>query len=283
MAQKVEPARFQFCVSKHNLKEYRRFGLNPFYVPWGVDTQVFHKKVDARARFNKLYNIPDNTFLIGAVGNNMYSDRKNFVNLLRGFAYFVKEHPNSKLYIHTTTLSFYSLFKDFIRASAGLAPNLGRLISDFGLKDKVIFPNQIKLSHYGFSPDDMADIYNAFDVFCLPTKGESFCLPLLESQACETPVIVTNTTACTEMVQSDNGWLIPVDEDDYVYTDTGSWAAELRPLKIAQYIEKGYDAWNKSKLVGMGGRARESVLDFDWNYVFDKYWIPFIEMLERNK
>ena len=282
MVEKVKDSRFQFCVSQHNLKEYRQLGLNPFYCPWGIDINVFKKKTGSRDKFNKLYNIPDNTFLIGSVGQSMHSDRKNFVGLLRAFAYFCQKHDNAMLYIHTTSTPAYSVFSDFLNSSPGYIPDLQALINNFGIKDKVIFPDTIKYAFHQFSEDYMVDMYNAFDVFCLPTKGESFGLPILESQACETPVIVTDTTSCPEMVDTKSGWLIPVAEDDYFYTDTQTFAANPRPKMIAEYLEYGLEAWENNTLDEMGKQARDSILHFNWDNVFDKHWRPFLEILRRN-
>ena len=282
MADKVRNARFQFCVSQHNVREFRKLGLNPFYCPWGVDTNTFIKKSDSREKFNKLHNIPDNTFLIGSVGQSMHSDRKNFVGLLRAFAYFCQRHDNAMLYIHTTSIPSYSVFSDFLTANAGSVPNLVYLSEMFGIKDKVIFPDAVKYGFHQFSEQDMVDKYNAFDVLCLPTKGESFGLPILESQACETPVIVTDTTSCPEMVDTKSGWLIPVAEDDYFYTDTQTFAANPRPKMIAEYLEYGLEAWENNTLDEMGKQARESISHFNWDNVFDKHWRPFLEILRRN-
>ena len=282
IVKKLERARYQFCVSQHNLKEYRKFGLNPFYAPWGIDTKLYTKKSGAREKFNKLYKIPDNTFLIGTVGQNMFSDRKNFTGLLRAFAYFSDRHENAMLYMHTAVGTFYTLYSDYLRGGSGMAPWLARMIREFGLEKKVIFPDQIKLINFGFSEEDMTDIYSSFDVFCLPTRGESFCLPLLESQSCEVPVIVTDSSACTEAVQKDAGWLIPIEEDDLIYTDTGSWAVNPRPKMIAEYLEYGMEAWENDKLAGMGKTARESTSKYNWDTIFNKYWISFLETLRRN-
>jgi len=37
----------------------------------------------------------------------------------------------------------------------------------------------------------LVDIYNGYDVFVLATSGEGFCMPAMESLACEKPVIIT--------------------------------------------------------------------------------------------
>lgn len=47
-----------------------------------------------------------------------------------------------------------------------------------------------------------------FDVFVLPTRGEGFGLPVLEASALGMPSIVTGYSGVTDLVDTDNGWLI---------------------------------------------------------------------------
>ena len=51
-------------------------------------------------------------------------------------------------------------------------------------------------------------IYNCFDVFTLPTRGEGFGLPILEAMACGVATVVTDYSAHTEWA-GDGGILVP--------------------------------------------------------------------------
>ncbi len=51
---------------------------------------------------------------------------------------------------------------------------------------------------------------------------------------------------------------------------------------VAEYLEYGLEAWENNTLDEMGKQARESILHFNWDNVFDKHWRPFLEILRRN-
>lgn len=281
-ADKIRKSKFQFCVSQHNLKEFRKFKMNPFYCPYGVNTSTYIPDISSRERFRNKNGFKNHEFVIGSIGQNMYSDRKNFTGLLRAFAYFAERHDNARLYLHTNVGKGYTSYSDFICASRGWDPWLKLLIDKFQIADKVKFVNQSRYWQHMISDEEMIETYNGIDVFCLPTKGESFGLPILEAQSCGTPVVVTNTTACPELTKY--GWLIPVEEDDYQYTDTNSFCAVPRPKEIAATLEFAYDEYERGVLQKHGLQASTLVKEeYDWDFVFDKYWVPFLNFLEENK
>jgi glycosyltransferase involved in cell wall biosynthesis len=59
----------------------------------GVDTETFKPDFEARKRFREKHGWDDNTFVVGLVGVNYTTDRKNIINLIRAFQYFHKKHP----------------------------------------------------------------------------------------------------------------------------------------------------------------------------------------------
>jgi glycosyltransferase involved in cell wall biosynthesis len=50
----------------------------------------------------------------------------------------------------------------------------------------------------GVSPDRLVDAYHSARVFALASEHESFCLPLLEAQACGVPAVVRDSAALRE-------------------------------------------------------------------------------------
>ena len=58
----------------------------------------------------------------------------------------------------------------------------------------------------------LVDLYNACDVFVLPTKAEGWGLPIIEALSCGLPAIATNYSAHTDFLNNDNGYLIDVAE-----------------------------------------------------------------------
>jgi glycosyltransferase involved in cell wall biosynthesis len=124
----------------------------------------------------------------------------------------------------------------------------------------------------------MADIYNGMDVMCLPTRGEGFGLPLVEAQACGTPVVTTATTSGPELCKS--GILIPVTDDDKQWLPSGAWRHRVRPLAIDAALGTAFNFWqwpNKQTRE----EVRAKVMDYSRDSVWPKYFEPIMAEMER--
>jgi glycosyltransferase involved in cell wall biosynthesis len=64
----------------------------------------------------------------------------------------------------------------------------------------VSFPQHTDIGS-GYTEEEMAQLYNMFDVFTLPTGGEGFGLPILEAMSCGVPTVVTNYSGHTDFVK----------------------------------------------------------------------------------
>lgn len=83
--------------------------------------------------------------------------------------------------------------------------------------------------------NDIEAVYNALDLFCLPSLWEGFGLVLAEAMACGVPVVATRITGVTEVVAEDEGFLVePGDVQalaaaiEQALTDEGECAARAR-------------------------------------------------------
>lgn len=65
----------------------------------------------------------------------------------------------------------------------------------------------------------LSDLYAAADVFCNPTRRETFGKVTAEALACGTPAVVYNTTACPELVGDGCGCIESVGDVNAVYKD----------------------------------------------------------------
>jgi glycosyltransferase involved in cell wall biosynthesis len=264
-------SKFQVCVSKHNQKELERVGFKPYYCPYGVDTKFYKPDSGVRNDFRKKMGWSNDQFVIGAVGSNLPNDRKNHLGLLKAFQKFAQDHDDVVLYFHTDVIG------------AGCIP-LQRISVFTGVNDRIYWVDQKKYHMYAVSQEEMLGVYNGIDVLCLPTKGESFGLPIVEAQACGTPVVTTQTTSGPELMKG--GWLIPVDDDDLEWLEWGSWEAKVRPLKIADTLEWAYKCWKGQDEVSfknLSNIAYKSMAEYDWDVVFNTYWKPFLSVLEAKK
>jgi glycosyltransferase involved in cell wall biosynthesis len=68
------------------------------------------------------------------------------------------------------------------------------ILRRFSLEDQVIFTGYIS------NDDELAKLYNAADLFVLPSLHESCPYPLLEAMACGTPILASNVFSIPEIV-----------------------------------------------------------------------------------
>ena len=253
----------QFTTSKHGQNELKRLGYNATYAPWGINMELFHPSPTARGAFRTKLGVDEDTFVIGTVGANSDDDRKNYINLIKAFQIFSQRHLDSVLYLHTSLSN----------------NNLGNLIRFSGLSDRIKFPDQKELHLYNIPYESMVETYNGFDVFIMPSKGEAYCMPLVEAQSCGIPAIVTETTALKE--NCIEGWQIPVTEDDLEPSPWGPWWYKVRPTAIVEQMELAYKKWENDKFLRLKKDVRKGILHLEINQVFNNYWVPFLKELEE--
>jgi glycosyltransferase involved in cell wall biosynthesis len=104
--------------------------------------------------------------------------RKDLPTLLRAIALVRRDHPRLTLAI---------VGRPFWRYAA-----LPRLVERLGLEGAVRFTGHVPEA-------DLPYLYNAANVFCLPSLYEGFGLPVLEAMACGTPVVCSTTPALLEV------------------------------------------------------------------------------------
>jgi len=248
--------KYFFTTSHHNQQKAEEAGFKSEYLPWGIDTKLFSPDTSKRKHFRNSLGITDDTFLIGCVGGIYWQDRKNLQGLIKAFNIFSEKYPNSKLYLHTLAIS--ELIWDEIKKNKNI------LYCDQG---RYILGN---ISQY-----EISEAYNGFDVFCLPTKGEAYGIPLIEAQSCGCPVITTDSSACREHTFA--GWLIPSEPERGPYE---SMWAKTRLLDIIGYLELAYRHLKLEK-IDLGLLARQCTKEFDWDIVYQKYWKPFLKKIEE--
>lgn len=142
-----------------------------------IETKRFTPTPERQAAARVALGISERTFVIGHIGRIVPT--KNHLFLLDIFKYLLDIEPNSLLLI------------------AGTGP----LLSDVKAKaaafgDKVMFLGQRK---------DAAELYQAFDVFCLPSFYEGLPVVGIECQASGTPILasteVTSEAAVTSLME----------------------------------------------------------------------------------
>ena len=110
---------------------------------------------------------------------------------------------------------------DLLLAALDLLKNKNDMVvAIFGTKEKKIY-EQFGLSFYelgSFSADEeLAELYSAADIMCVPSRQESFGQTASEPLACGIPVVAFNSTGLRDVVDhQENGYLAsPFSVEDY--------------------------------------------------------------------
>jgi glycosyltransferase involved in cell wall biosynthesis len=248
------------AMSKFGQQRLQEAGLeHALYIPHGVDTAVY--KPTGGRDVREALGIPGDAFLVGMVANNQgfAPPRKAFPEVFEAFARFREKRKDAVLYIHTE--------KTGVRQ--GL--NLEQLSRFYGIEGAVFFPPQVELE-LGIDAESMADLFSAFDVLLNPSYGEGFGIPIIEAQACGTPVIVNDCTSMPELLGA--GWKT----ENIPWYDAGHAANFFRPQprSIAGCLEQAYKHAGDSKLAE---RAVEFAQAYDADLITQQLWKPILEEL----
>lgn len=257
VAKRLPECRAVWAMSRYGLKMMRDAGLtDAYYVPHGVDTDVF-RPVDRAGARERLGLAQDAFVVTCTAANKGVPSRKSLPELLKAWGLFVQDHPDAVLMLHSDP-----------RPTRGFA--LVDLARFYGVPDANIrFPDLYGLDAGLYTPASLNLMYNAGDVFILPSRGEGFGIPAIEAQAAGSPVILTDFSAQTELCGA--GWLLHVDRIDYEMTVQGAEQARVSPRTILKALEQAYEARGETAL---RVRAREFALSYDHRRIWQVYMKP---------
>ncbi len=164
------------------------------YIPHFYKPEEFYKMDDElKPAIRKEMGIPEDAFVFGSVAR--LNPRKHHQRLLMAFRTFLDKYPEDRdnifLYLHLDPRDPLT-FQD---------PNHNyqflEWIDTMGIsKNVLITPGNSY--HSGLPVAHINKLYNAFDVHIIPTGGEGFGVPFIESAATGTPTIATNYTTTRE-------------------------------------------------------------------------------------
>jgi glycosyltransferase involved in cell wall biosynthesis len=228
------------------------------YLPHCVDTSVFKPPADRAAARRELGTPGD--FVIGIMGANSDGIRKNFQGQLAAFQRFSKRHKEAYLALFTVADS-----------PRGLP--LSQMAQDLGIADRVVFmPSYEQVC--GMTPEEMvAAWYGSLDVLSLCSYGEGFGVPLIEAQACGTPVVTTDGSAMAELALA-AGWLVRGQR--FWNVTHRAWWVQPDEDAIVRAWEKAYQAAGNAE---RQAAAVHFASDYSINFVRDNFWAPFMKKM----
>lgn len=229
----------------------------PLYAPHVVDRSVFKPlTAEEREKYRSGMGV-DGRFIIGMCSANNDAIRKGYPEQFEAFRIFHKKHPEAALWVHAVAAS-----------SRGF--DLQRLALEIGIEPTAIRITDTYPQVTGMFDDTlMADWYGVLDVLSVCSYAEAFGVPLIEAQACGTPVVTTCGSAMAE--NRGHGWL--AQGDPYWNHVHGAWWERPRAESIVRQYEKAYVQASTRR-----DQAAEFSRAFDVENA-GEHWGPIVETL----
>lgn len=246
------------AMSRFGLTELQDAGFpDALYAPHAVDTHVYRPPAD-RDALRAQQGLSDR-FVVGICAANNDSLRKGWPEQFEAFARFHAKHPDTLLLVHSVA-----------HAPHGIA--LDELAADMGIADAVAFSDHYAQLAGLMGPAVMADWYGCLDVLMGCSYAEGFGVPIIEAQACGTPVIATDASAMTELVY--DGWTVPA----LPFWNAVHRAQWQRPV-VDAIVDALCEAYETGHPVSESRRAacRDHAVEYDTRLVANKYWAPILE------
>lgn len=264
--EKVRYAFDRIVYSKFGLAQMEARDVPAHYVPHGIDTEMFKPMDDKRAAFRTMIGLPVDAYIVGMVAANKgYPSRKAFEQNIAAFKKLKDKHSDAVLFLQTWT-----------GEGGNDCVNLTEYCRNIGLQlgKDVFCCDQFVNVTTGFPDNYMVALYNSFDVLLSVSRGEGFGIPILEAQACGTPVIVGDWTSMSELCFS--GWKVDKKDTTPDFTRLGSYQFLPNTDAIAEKLEAAYTMRGN---MDYRERARKGALPYDVHKMTEKYWRPVLDRI----
>jgi glycosyltransferase involved in cell wall biosynthesis len=199
----------------------KKFGIQSIVIKNGVDSSKFRFSFAAREELRAELNIPENAFVVGAVGR--FDAIKKFDNLIHAYALMLDKMQAEKQPLKDNCYLV-------LVGEGKLKPNLQLLAKELGLSDRVIFSSSLR---------SMYRYYSIFDCLAISSRSEGLSVAMLEALFSGLQVVCTAPAAQHDViVQGKNGFLVPFGEyqimADCLYKIATQFDAEFieRPSRI---------------------------------------------------
>ncbi|WP_372660607.1 glycosyltransferase [Cohnella sp.] len=244
--------------STFNLKTFCKSGVREEkirVVPIGVDVNRFHPAVEPMP-------LTGSQSRVVFVANFEWIPRKGYDLLLRAYLEEFTALDQVMLVIRTYDGNCFD------PEGTKMHHTWNEMIQNRNIEN----PPFLQLITHGLSYEQIPSFYTAGDCYIIPTRGEGWNLPALESMASGIPVITTNWSAHLDFVNRENGYLIEVEHlapvprfgipSDAIYNDSRWAVPSLSHIRkwMRYAVEHPEDIREKGKL------ARQQVVR-NWSTV----------------
>lgn len=158
-----------------------------------------------------------------------YSQRKGIDTLINAFLREFKKSDDVSLVLFSRHILNVECTDDDIKN------RVKKLMEKHATKDSP----PIYLYDKPVTNEQQPGMYGWGDCFVLPSRGEGFCLPVIEAAACRIPVIAPNHTGLSDFMSDKVGYVLNIDE-----IDSCGKVAPNREKKTLDYDGK-YPEWRE--------------------------------------
>jgi hypothetical protein len=256
--------------SSHCKQAYTNAGLGKkkiVVIPHGADTDTYNPSISP-LQYNR------GKFNFGSVFD--WTERKNPVALIRAYYNAFKDGEDVTLTIRTFWRFPMEKTREYIQSE------LQRI--------KDLYPGRKEFPKILFWYDTLNDaimpnLYRSFDCFVLPTRGEGFGLPMMESMACGVPTIGPAWGGNTEFMNDGNSFLVggnvvPITDQSFLRLQpqySGQKWFDINEPELSQKMRWVYDNQDAAKAVALRG-AEEIKDKWTWDNTVGKIYKRLLEI-----
>ena len=264
---KIKGAALPITMSRFAHQQVIGEGIANVYVPHCYDPKKLYRDDDSRKAAREWFDADEDAFVVGIVAANKggYPSRKSIPSMIAAFAQLAQREPKALLYVHS-----------HLGVEMG-GVDIVQCCEDFKVLDRLRAVDQYR-NHSGLcTADYMRAVFNGIDVLCNVSMGEGFGIPILEAQACGTPVIVGGWTAMDELAWC--GWKLDRE------TEAERFYNPLRSFMFTPRVEAIADALMQAFAVARDETLRRDAetgaIPYQADHVVDTYWVPALKLLQE--
>ena len=148
------------------------------------------------------------------------------------------------------------------------------LIKEYLTSDRTAIMPKIMVRNQKVDEEVITKFYQEADCYILPSRGEAFGLPFLESMSSGVPVITSDFGGQTDFINEENGWLIKTKKLCHLSERLcrinaaykGLWFAEPEIEDVRKAMRYAFE--NKDEVKEKGLKSREDVKNkFSWKSI----------------
>jgi glycosyltransferase involved in cell wall biosynthesis len=250
------------AMSVFGQDELQAAGHDPLYAPHvhDISEEEYRTLQEAREQNRQDMGITDR-YVVGICAANNDMLRKGFPEQFEAFRRFHALHPEALLLVHSIGRTSRGVDLVDLAHRIGLQPGTVRLSDSYA-----------QLSG-AFDNTTLHGWYSVLDVLSQGSYAEAFGVPMIEAQACGTPVVATDGSAMVENIGY--GWLAAAEPFwNFVH---GAWWRRPNMRQLVNQYQRAYSDTDPVKRE----RAREFATQFHVTEgaIAANYWKPILEEL----